>query len=110
MLETVNGKPSAGRGQGRMLAAALAGLLLFAFLLLSSYFLAVESGHDCHDEDCPICFCITHCENVLRQMTGDLIPAGVVSILFFLSIQRLFFHFCCLKEDTPVALRVRLNP
>ena len=110
MLETVNGKPSAGRGQGRMLAAAMACLLLLAFVLLSSCFLAMESGHDCHDEDCPICFCITHCENVLRQMGALVLFACVVAILFFTSIHRLISNFFSLREDTPVALRVRLNP
>ena len=95
---------------GRVLAAGAACLLLLAFLLFSSYFLALESGHDCHEDDCPICFCITHCENVLRQMTGNLIPTGAICILLFLSIQRLFSHFCNLKEDTPVTLRVRMNP
>ena len=110
MLETVNGKPSAGRGQGRVLAAALAGFLLFAFVLLSSYFLALESGHDCHEDDCPICFCITHCENVLRQMGALVLSACVVAILFFPSIHRLISYFFSLKEDTPVALRVRMNP
>lgn len=33
-------------------------------MLFSTLYISIESHHDCLDEDCPVCQCISVCENI----------------------------------------------
>ena len=91
------------------LAAVAASFVLVAFLLVSSAFIAMEAGHDCDGDDCPICSCIFQCENLLRQMHGGIF----VSVIAILLLSQVFLVIrpipAILKRDSLVNLRVRLN-
>lgn len=58
----------------RFVVGIIAAMMLFV-VLFSSFFIAVESAHDCTGEDCPICSCIQQCENTLRNIGNGLLPA-----------------------------------
>ncbi len=56
-------------------------VLLITVTLFSHFYLAVEAGHDCVGEDCPICSCMEICEGVLHQVSGAS-PLFVAIVLF----------------------------
>lgn len=63
--------------------------MVLVFVLFSFFYIAVETGHNCTEDDCPVCACIQQCEMILHQM-GD----GVVSTVFaVLSVIFLGCHF-----------------
>jgi len=100
---------SSFREKARRVTASLASLFLVAFVLLSCAFIAMEAGHDCEGEDCPVCACIVQCENVLRQMGGAFIAACFAVFL----ISQILLEVCpaadFFRRDSLVNLRVRLN-
>ena len=82
-------------------------LILFLVLcvLFSFGYMAMEAGHDCHDDDCPVCKIIA------------LLPVlwGAVCLLFFFAIGIRFEkrEVLAKREEascpvTPIALRVKL--
>ena len=80
-------------------------LLLVLCVLFSFGYMALEAGHDCHDDDCPVCKIIA------------LLPAlwGAVCLLLFFAIGIRFEkrEELAKREEgataiTPIALRVKL--
>ena len=100
---------SASHEKARLMTAIVASLFLCAFLLISSCFVALEAGHDCEGEDCPVCACILQFENTLRHMGG--VFAFFEAFLFLPVL--ILFVICSenvlLARDSLVNLRVRLN-
>ena len=99
---------SYGRHLNKTFAAVLA-LALLLVVLLSSVYIAVESGHACHGEDCPICEHIEECRNILRQVSEVITGCAVciIAVLTFISIRSILPEF--LIYITPVTSGVRLN-
>ena len=99
---------SHGRHLNKTFAAVLALALLLVVLLFSVY-IAVESGHACHGEDCPICEHIEECRNILRQVSEVITGCAVciIAVLTFISIRSILPEF--LIYITPVTSGVRLN-
>ena len=110
MLEIMRRKENASSDKGRMLAAIAASVILLAFVLCSTFFLATEASHHCNEEDCPICICIEKCEVALLTMACISIAICVFCILRDLRARKFCSNLFFLEEDTPVLLRVRLNP
>lgn len=54
--------------------------LLLILTLMSAYFIAAESIHECHEEDCPVCATLEVCEAVLNRIGGALPIACIASI------------------------------
>ena len=97
-----------GSGAKRI-AAGILGLTLLAVVLLSSFCIAIEAHHDCTGEDCPVCVCLQHCANTLRQLGESsvlLIGAIVPVLVFFLAAITLGL---AVLSETPVSRKVRLN-
>ena len=99
---------SHGRHLNKTFAAVLA-LALLLVVLLSSVYIAVESGHACHGEDCPICEHIEECRNILRQVSEVITGCAVciIAVLTFVSVRYILPEF--LIYTTPVTSGVRLN-
>ena len=99
---------SHGRHWNQTFAAVLA-LALLLVVLLSSVYIAVESGHTCHGEECPICEHIEECRNILRQVSEILTGCAVLvtAVLLILSIRYILPEL--LIYTTPVRNGVRLN-
>ena len=99
---------SHGRHWNKTFAAVLA-LALLLVVLLSSVYIAVESGHACHGEDCPICEHIEECRNILRQVSEVITGCAIciIAVLTFISIRSILPEF--LIYITPVTSGVRLN-
>ena len=97
-----------GRHKKKTFAAVLA-LALLVVVLLSSVYIAVESGHACHGEDCPICEHIEECRNILRQVSEIITVCAVCifAVLTVLSVRSILPEL--LIYTTPVSCGVRLN-
>ena len=93
---------------GRITAGIIATMMLIA-VLFSAVFIAVESGHDCDGEDCPICTCIHQCENTLHNLGNGLISSSFVIspvvIILYTGVCALFVF----AQSTLVSNKVRLN-
>ena len=84
--------------------------MVLSVVLLSSFFIAMESGHKCnHCHDCPICTCIQQCEQALHNIgTGlvsqlsVLLPMLIVFTVIFICVRRF-------SQDTLVSNKVRMN-
>ncbi len=92
----------------RGLALVAAILLLFA-MLFSELFIICKSGHDCSEDECPICAEIAICETFLRQIvliavTIVLFGAALLCVLRGISSIRNQAHI-----STPVSLKVKLS-
>ena len=60
--------------QRRSTLSIIAALAVLFVVLISSFFVAEETHHDCTGEDCPICYEISVCQETVRKLT----VAGVV--------------------------------
>jgi len=99
---------SHGRHLNKTFAAVLA-LALLLVVLLSSVYIAVESGHACHGEECPICEHIEECRNILRQVSEIItgcavcLSAAIIILLVRANLPEFLIY------TTPVRSGVRLN-
>ena len=84
-------------------------LTLLLWLFSSAHFLALEAGHDCHDEDCPICTCIQICTNMLKNMSNALIEVALVIAFFTVRSYTPYFCEYIRTADTPITKKIRLN-
>ena len=89
-------------------ASAFALILLFC-ILFSVFFAAVEAGHDCIGDDCPVCASLMECGEIVQRMKNSL-PLFTVCVLMCISL-----NTCDEKTSlllpfiTPVSLKIQLN-
>ena len=84
-------------------------LLLLTLMLFSAFYIIAEAGHDCEDEDCPICSCIRECERIIHQAcSGITLKTTVFLPAVFIFIAVLLKTSICLQESL-VSQKVRLN-
>ncbi len=101
-MSDVNGK--------RRLTALLICVGMGLFLLTSSAYIVLESGHDCHGDDCEVCERIARLDALLSGMAH-------VGVLFSLVVCAPAAGRCLriaalpvyTSSATPVGLKVRLN-
>ena len=97
-----------GKGRSRRLMIVL-GLIALVSMLFSVCLSCVETHHHCHEDDCPICACINHCRETLRELSNGI---ALFAVVFFglAAVQGIkAFLVCACTFDTPVSLKVRLN-
>ena len=97
------------RNRIRRNAAILVGAFLLFVIGLSFFYVAAEAGHECEDEDCPICMCVEECENVLRQIGNTVLPLAIafVPAIFVILTKKSFS--VRIAGGTLVSRKVRLN-
>lgn len=65
--------------------ALLVAALVLAAMLFSTAYIAAEADHDCTGEQCPICYQISICQNILKQFTsGATATALAVALTYML--------------------------
>lgn len=92
----------------RSLSCIMAFMMLLV-MLFSAFFIVSHTDHDCTGEDCPICACISGCENILYG-SGDssiLLAAGILPVV--LLVTSIVFSYCVVISGTPVSAKVRMN-
>ena len=55
--------------QRRSVLSLAAVFAVIFVVLISSFFVAAETNHDCTGEDCPICYEIGICQETVRKLT-----------------------------------------
>lgn len=93
----------------RRIMAGIIGIMMLFVVMLSAFYIALESGHHCEDEDCPICICIQQCENTLHQLGGVAIIQIAIIIPVVLNLVLAIRYYARLKQDTLVSQKIRLN-
>ncbi len=84
-------------------------LVVLAFLLLSTFFIAHEADHECSGEDCPVCALIQISENNLRQLgSGSPAAAAAVSLVLIILVMQINTDTGIIIS-TPVSRKTRLN-
>lgn len=90
--------------------AVLLCVLVVSFAFLSMVLAASHAMHDCMDEQCTICAMIHGAQSLLRQ----LFLVALHSLLALIALVGGMFAAGCAthrrKANTPIALKVRLNP
>ncbi len=84
-------------------------ILLIVFVLVSSFWSILhETHHDCSGEDCPVCAMIAVCKNTLKSVFAAL-------LLVFFAFALKSDGRCagastvlCVRDETPVSLKVKL--
>ena len=59
------------------------GICRYFVVLISSFFVAAETNHDCTGEDCPICYEISVCQETVRKLT---FACAVFAAILLLSV------------------------
>lgn len=67
--------------QKRSTLSFAAVIVVLFVVLISSFFVAAETNHDCIGEDCPICYEISVCQETVRKLT--LACAVFAAVLLF---------------------------
>ena len=92
----------------RVLSGVICALLL-AVTLFSVSYIAMEAGHRCECEECPICACIEICEAAINQV-GSAFAVIIVAVLGLLSfISSSDTVICHIIRQTPVTYKIRMN-
>lgn len=97
------------RVNSNKIIAGVMGIMMLLVVLVSASYVAVESGHDCTGEECPICACINQCESTLREVGGgvDFQSESVLPVFFILIMA--VPGSLSLTAETPVSRKIRLN-
>ncbi len=97
------------RTAARRIVAFLS-VLTIAMILASLTFVALESGHECHHEDCHICAAIFQCDNAFRSLGSTLLQLVVAAFAVATILQFLSIIMAVIADAlTPVSSKVRLN-
>ena len=97
-----------GKGRSRKLMIVL-GLIALVSMLFSVRLSCAEKHHYCHGEDCPICACLHHCRESIRDLSDAIVPPVIV-LFVPVAAQGIKALFLCAGICyTPVGLKVRLN-
>ena len=69
--------------QRRSVLSLAAVFVVIFVVLISSFFVAAETNHDCTGEDCPICYEISVCQETVRKLT---FACAVFAAILLLSV------------------------
>ena len=82
--------------------------LLLILTVLSGYYIAAESGHECHEEDCPVCAALEICEAVLNRI-GSAMPIMGIAVITYLTVIRAEGITFEMPERSLVEEKIRMN-
>ncbi len=95
-------------GKNRGLALVLIAALLLV-MVFSALFIAENAGHDCAQENCPICQQMEACENALNSIALAAAVAAIVLLLPLRGGEVLSVGPESRAAQTPVSLKVKLS-
>lgn len=92
----------------RVISGVICALLL-AVTLFSVSYIAMEAGHHCDCEECPICACIEICEAIMNQVGSASIILTAVALGFLYFTSKDDPVICLIRRQTPVTGKIRMN-
>lgn len=84
-------------------------LILSTLVMLSTYCIAFEYGHECDHDECPICHLVTQCEQTLHQLKTAYASALYVNISVLFVIVQIYYFATIVLSNSLVSNKVRLN-
>ena len=92
----------------RIIAILLAATVLFV-MLYSALFIAAEADHDCVGENCPICYQINVCQNMLKNFSLAVCPAVFSAAFTYILCRSISARTDYAQSYTLVSLKVKLS-
>lgn len=92
----------------RTVAIFLAATVLF-FILYSALFIAAEADHDCVGENCPICYQLNVCQNMLKNFSLAVCPAVFAAAFTYILCRSISARTDYAQSHTLVSLKVKLS-
>jgi len=83
--------------------------LLLILFIFSGYYIAAENGHECHEEECPVCALLEVCEAVLSNIGSALPMLGLTSIVYIIYARAEKLISEAIPERSPVEEKIRMN-
>ena len=83
--------------------------LLLILTFISAYYVAAESEHECHEEDCPVCAVLEVCEAVLSRIGGAMPVAAIVAIVYMTYVRAEKLMEALAPERSLVEEKIRMN-
>ena len=102
-------KVVSGMKKKKRIAAMLLAVTLLFVMLYSALFIAVEAGHDCIGESCPICCQINACRDALKNLTLAVCAAAFAAALTYTLCGRVLSRAKSVRFNTLVTLSVKLS-
>ena len=84
-------------------------VMMLLVVLTAVCFIAVEAGHDCEGEGCPICTCIEQCLNILNQVGGGVAVVATTILIANLMILITECEEFEIARNTLVSNKIRMN-
>lgn len=84
-------------------------ILLFWVMLFATAFVVQEASHDCIGENCPICYQISVCDNIMKMLGSTLIIAILTVLSCFGNNLKVHISDILRKIVTLVILKVKLS-
>lgn len=95
--------------KNKRVTAGIMSILMLAGVLLSIFFMAAETEHECTGEDCHICEALELCCNTVKRLgEGTVAPITFTVLMTFAAIL-LFSAETEYVRKTLVSQKVRLN-
>jgi hypothetical protein len=93
----------------RKFISFISAVLILLLTVVAVFYIAVETDHECHGEDCPICECIHVCESYLHETRGEELFALPCETYFLSPASEEFIPFTVFVSDTLVTDKVRMD-
>ena len=82
---------------------------VFFVMLYSALYIAAEANHDCVGENCPICYQISVCENILKNLSLTVCAAAFTAAFTYTLCISIFACTDVIIGHTLVSLKVKLT-
>ena len=82
--------------------------LLLILFIFSGFYIAAEGGHECHEEECPVCAALEICEAVLNRI-GSAMPIMSIAVITYLTVIRAEGIVFEMPERSLVEEKIRMN-
>lgn len=91
------------------ITAGVVGIMMFFIVMFSVFYMAAEAGHECDEDNCPICACIQQCQDILHRLDNGVVPPVTFALAIALSLIAVLFFSCDITHKTLISKKVQLN-
>lgn len=82
-------------------------ILMFS-VIFSTVFIAENSVHNCHHENCDVCVQIATCIDLLRVTSAGIVAIIIYNLFPFTRENKLLYKHSYIHHDTLVSLKIKL--
>ena len=91
------------------IVAVLLAVMVLVVMLYSALFITAEAGHDCVGENCPICYQINVCRNILKNLSLAVCAAAFATAFTYTLCRSISACAEVAPSYTLVSLKVKLT-